>query len=130
MKKDDKRLTAGGRYSKQLGGEIGELVQELEADPNPLDIIPELARARALLHHWMDKAGDDVDGDQADRILKTLDLVSKVTDRMLKAQNANHIKRTDFMRVLSEMGRVVDSHVHDDDVKERIQRDWLSIRLA
>lgn len=41
-----------------------------------------------------------------------------------------HVKREDVIRVMTDMARVVEKYVLDEETRGKIRRDWLSLRLA
>lgn len=50
-----------GRYSSVVRREIQELIRELEADPDPLNILPELLMVRALLADYLNRYEENRD---------------------------------------------------------------------
>lgn len=58
-----------------------------------------------------------------------LDVISKMVHRVEQARATNAISRPELLRVMTEMGRVVQAHVSDTEVLNRIRDGWLSIRL-
>jgi hypothetical protein len=50
-----------GRYSTIQRPRIRALIEEHEADPNPLNTLPELAAARALFQDWVDRYEEHTD---------------------------------------------------------------------
>lgn len=138
-----------GRYSTVLNDDLRELVERMESDPTPLDVTPELALARGILHGWVDKYRDLMDAllawneEEATRenprparlpdlrdLYPLLDGISKAVKRIQDARAADAISRKDFLRVLTEMGNVVNQHVDDPEVRERIKHDWARMKLA
>lgn len=188
-----------GRYSGITRDSIRQLIEKHEADPNPLDIFPELAAARALFEDFINRYDrwreailawwesysvkqrplseekilafesiiedyeDETGGkDATDRQLEAiadarsflaalrkpwdggkprevLDIsdayrivteITKIAERIEKIRAANAISRPNMLRMMAEMGRVVEAHVRDEETRQKIQRDWLSIRVA
>ena len=139
-----------GRYSKVQRERVRELIEQFEADPDPLNILPELAAARALFQDFVERYDEwrdallawhesyQADGGAAKprQILDIADAhrllseVTKIAKRIedIRAQSA--ISRADFYRVMTEMGRVVDLVVDDEELREKIKRGWMEIRLA
>lgn len=141
-----------GRYSTVKHEELAELIREMEADPEPLDVLPELATTRALLRDWLDRykdllkalfawnAAENADAKDESRkprpqripdlreALPLLSEVSKIVKRIEDVRSANAISRPDLHRLMGEMGRVV-AHHSDEDTAQVIRDDWLRIRL-
>jgi hypothetical protein len=179
------RPPSHGRYSSIKSTSLRELYEKHMADPEPLNIEPELAHARAIFQDFLERydawreallawhesyrtggnaysdavrnlretiatkdpakiqaalkeleeASRAVSGkptqilDQADAY-RILSEITKIVERIerIKAQNA--ISRPDMLRTMSEMGRVVERHVTDEETRERIKDGWLEIRIA
>lgn len=114
-----------GRYSKVKRKDLREIVAELEQDPDPLDLTPDLHMMRALWRSLVDKKkADPMD---AARLLAE---ATKIVERMERIRNANAISHRDLNRVMHEMGRVVEAFVADEATREKIRDGWLSIKLA
>lgn len=189
-----------GRYSKIKAARIGDLIEEHRADPDPLDVLPELAAARALLQDFIEryevhtaallawhesykatarpvsaqsaetfravldeyeamatesagelteKQADDLkaarefvgwlvqaaDDGKPRQILDLSDAVghAEAITRMVKrvddVRAGNAISRADLLRVMTEMGRVVEAHVRDQPTQEKIRDGWVAIRV-
>ena len=58
-----------------------------------------------------------------------LESASRVVEKIHKRESQNAISRNDLFRMMGEMGRVVDTLVEDQDIKDQIKDVWLSIRL-
>jgi hypothetical protein len=142
-----------GRYSNVLKSRLSDLYDNFEADEDPLDILPEVALMRGILTDFLNRY-EEFSGaliawhqsfDEGDRpkkptqILdladghKLLDTLSKMVERVEKAKSADAISRPDLLRVMQEMGRVVDHVLSSDTPPERqraeIQKMWLSIKF-
>ncbi|WP_425153969.1 hypothetical protein [Candidatus Palauibacter sp.] len=137
-----------GRYSRYAAkrAPIRELLEKHRADPDPTDVLEELALARALLEDWLDRytaitesllawhaAGGAEDTrparvPQLREIMPLLDTISKIVKRVEDVKASNAISRADFARVMTEMGRVV-ATLADPELAERIKLQWLSIKL-
>ena len=186
-----------GRYSTVRRESIRLLIEKHEADPDPLNVLPELAAARALFQDFIDRydqwaaaliawhesyragakpisqdrilalgqlldeyealigtedmtekqegdlkyaretveaLGAATDGkpvqilDVADayRILET---ISKMVKRVEDVRAANAVSRADLIRIMTEMGRVVQAHVRDETIQQKIRDGWLTVRL-
>lgn len=55
---------------------------------------------------------------------------TKIVERVERARAANAVSRGDFLRVMTEMGRVVETFVRDLPTQARIREGWLTIRVA
>lgn len=189
-----------GRYSTITRANIRELIEKHAADPDPLDMLPELAAARAffedfvnrydewreailawwqswtlarrpwsvehvdamrgLVDDWEEQQRLGVEltprqdtalalcrellsqlamGEIEGRPRQILDIAAahdmlqsttKIVERIEKIRASNAISRADLMRVMAEMGRVVEAHVKDKDQQTRITEGWLAIHVA
>lgn len=147
--------TTHGRYSRIQRVKLKDLIEELENDPDPLDLFPELATARALFIDWIDRYDEftgallawytyDEDADEEDegrpagprKILdiadgyRLLDNIRRVVATIEKISAENAISRPELLRVMTEMGRVVESVVKDPDQLEKIKGGWGGIRIG
>jgi hypothetical protein len=139
-----------GRYSRIRHEVLRDLIEQYEADPDPLNLLAELAAARALFQDFIERydANRDAllawheswqkDGGTVGRPRQVLDIadayrllseVTKIAKRIedIRAQNA--VSRPDLIRIMTEMGRVVERHVTDERSREKIKDGWLEIRL-
>jgi len=144
-----------GRYSTVKHESLHQLIAQFEADPDPLNILPELAAMRALFQDFVDRYTtwstallawyeDSIRGGNSDRPRQILDIsdaakllaeATKIVERVERIRAANAISRPDLARVLTEMARVVERYVMDQSLtpEARLQgiRDaWLAIRVA
>jgi hypothetical protein len=145
-----------GRYSSIPRARLGEVLAQLEAETEAeqLNILPEAQPIRALAANYIEHYEELVDAliawndDEAaaahignrkprpQRIpslheaASLLDRASQVIDRIHRQRSDNAISRADLMRVMQEMGRVVQRHVTDGATLDKIKDDWLAIRVA
>lgn len=149
-----------GRYSKIKRQELRHLIEELENDPDPLDMFPELATARALFMDWVNRYDVFIEallawhgsfteeGQAAEengeapvarkprQVLdisdgyRLLDLIRKTVASIEKIASENAISRPELLRVMTEMGRVVESVVADESQLEKIRDGWGTIRIG
>lgn len=88
--------------------------------------------ARQLIKELREPAGDI----KPRRILDLADAVghAEAITRMVKriedVRAANAISRPDLLRLMAEMGRVVQHHVGDEAVLAAIKEDWLRLKVA
>lgn len=188
-----------GRYSGLQLPRIADLWRAYQADPEPLNLLDDLAMARAILHEFLERheaftaallawhesyqAGQRPLSDERLLALRaTLDEyeillaqgpdatelqqqqltlaretvgllgtrdekkprqitdlstayqivgeITRIVERIERIRAANAISRPDLLRVMTEMGRVVDRYVPDEPTRDRIRDGWLSIRVA
>lgn len=55
--------------------------------------------------------------------------VTKMVERVERTRSANAVSRGDLLRILSEMGRVVEIYVTEEPLREKIRDGWREIRL-
>lgn len=123
-------LVKHGRHSMIIRASIRELAEAFEADPDPLDLLPELAQARALYVDYVNRSAVDPNLWDPGVAAKLLAEVGKTVKRIEDVRSQNAISQADFYRVLMEMGRVVDGVITDQDQRERIHEGWLGIRVT
>lgn len=61
---------------------------------------------------------------------RILSEVTKIVVRIESIRSQDAISRKELLRVMGEMGRVVDRHVPDDAVREKIKDGWIGINIA
>lgn len=138
--------TTHGRYSRVQRVKLRDLIEELENDPDPLDLFPELATARALFIDWVDRYDEftkalllwyeDQENGGPRKILdiadgyRLLDNIRRVVATIEKISAENAISRPELLRVMTEMGRVVESVVQDEGQLEKIKGGWGGIRIG
>lgn len=137
-----------GRYSKLANTPLGEAVAKHEKDPDLLNMGPDLAMGRAILEDFVARydllteaiiawhvAGDPEGRGRppripdVDRAIELLDKVTKIAERIEGVKSANAISWKDFLRLMHEMGVVVEDAVPEQETRERIRRGWNRIRL-
>ena len=126
-----------GRYSTVKRERIRELIEQYEADPDPLDMGGELAACRALFQDFIERYDEyrealvawhaSFDGEKPSskprQILDIADAhrilaeITRIVKRIEDVRASSAISRSDFYRVMTEMGRVVDLAVTDGDVR-------------
>lgn len=135
-----------GRYSTVKRLELRRLIEEHANDDDPLDILPELAAARALFQDYIERYDEWREGllawhasfsdaskphtilDIADAT-RILSEVTKIAARIENVRAQNAISRADFNRVLAEMWRVLEFTVRDPATVQEVRNGWLNIRL-
>ena len=144
-------LSTHGRYSTIKREDLRALIEEHESDPDPLNIFPELATARALFQDFVDRYNEWRDAiiawhesykadsgtvqgkprlllDIADAY-RIISEVAKIAERIERIRAQNAISRPELHRVLSEMRRVLELHVSNTQTREAVRNGWLQIRL-
>jgi hypothetical protein len=141
----DKRLRSG-IYSTVSDVRLATIIAELETLANPLDVVPELTLARAILVDWTERftalreavlawnasrGGDERPGRVPDlqELTPLLEAISRIVFRIERATSDKYIPRGQFYRVMQAMGRAVNARVHDERVREQILEDWLRIEV-
>ena len=127
-----KQVSDPMRYSRLSNPRIRQLIAEFQQDPDPLNVLPELATMRALLTDYLERVQKE-GATESFEVGTARSLVSEVTQivkRIEDSRAANAVSRADFYRVITEMGRVVDLRVEDPDVRTQIHDDWLAIALV
>lgn len=148
---DHPQWVHGGRsrYKHLAGKKIGDLIAEFESDPDPLNILPELAVARALLSDYLSRFGENREallawyearsnGDDGpeppDEILNPTGIrsllaeITKIVKRIEDIRNQRAITMATLYHIMTEAGRAVDEEVEDEDVRRRIRVKWEGIR--
>lgn len=127
-----------GRYSRIQRQSVRELAEQFEADPDPLNLLPELAQARALYADYLERCEKGEVAFEPLGASKLLAEISKAAKRIEDARAHNAVSRADFYRVLSEMGRAVDLITAEligapelrEEFVRRVHEAWMAIRLA
>lgn len=134
-----------GRYSKVVNVAVQELLEELDGDPNPLDVVPDLQLMRALLLDWINRyeelreallrwnasAGEGErpsEIPQLQEVRALVESVSRIAYRIERTTSDKYIPRGQLLRLMTAMGRVVDSVV-TEELAEKIHQLWLQIEI-
>jgi hypothetical protein len=123
-----------GRYSKTVRERLGPILEQLEADPDPLNLLPELHLLRAMANHWLETSG----GKPAPIAADLLEKVVRVAELISKRQKEGVVSMASLQRLVEQMGvsvmKVVSRHVEDAELRDRIfrdiERDWDSVALS
>ncbi|MFP3947996.1 MAG: hypothetical protein ACLFWG_04645 [Longimicrobiales bacterium] len=143
-----------GRYSTVEREDLAEAMEAFLADPDPLNLLDEVAMLKALIRGELNRHEELVEALLAwnrvelleataeERRPRFVDIpklsdvrdvitdLSLVVSRIQKAQSDQAISRKDFFRVISEIARAVEMRVQDPDLLKQLRDDILSIRLA
>jgi hypothetical protein len=136
------RKPTHGLYSMEHQTKLTELVDSFKKLEDPLDLKPELAMLRSLVHDWVNRYTENREAlllwsrsftppkpvivHDVSEGWKILEAISRVVERIEKARSQNAISRPDLVRVMQEMGRVVERHIRDPETLERIRDGWLN----
>ena len=113
-----------GRYSNVARAKLGSTLAQIEADPDPLDLMPELHLLRGLAQHHLETYGaTPVGADLLERVIRAVDAIQKH-----KAKSA--ITLETLNRVVEQIGVTVARHVKDPKVLAAIERDWGTLSLG
>lgn len=131
-----------GSWIRVARPRLAELMAKHLENPTPLNVMPELARARALLEDWMDlyeearESGaslkDLPDIGKAEALINTISNTSK---RERDAQTSSAVSRLEVRDAMNKMGRVVLDILTDEigdvpfrnRVLDRIHDGWQSV---
>ncbi len=137
-----------GRYSTVKHGRIRELYEKFAADPDPLNLLPELAHVRAILVDFVERYDEWKEailawhesfytGEGTPKPRQVMDIadarntvlaIAKVVEVIERIKG--NVTRTDLLRIMAEMGRAVDHEVTDERARERIKNRWMEIRIT
>lgn len=119
-------LVKHGRYSTITREPIRKLIEAYEADPDPLNLEPELALLRALVVDYINRNELASDGEKplSEEVVDTLrrlagELLRGVA-RIERNRAMNAISQAELYRFLKEVERVIRNNVTDEKVLERI----------
>ena len=149
--------TRSGKYSKITRANLKDLVDRFTNVADPLDMLDDLAMARAYLFKFVENYdeivdslltwhddyyfGVDEDGEPRTsnkpppnlpseaKVIMMLDTISKIVKRIQDVKSDQAIGRNDFLRIMTEMGRMAEHHTNPEQWAQ-IKSDWLSITLA
>lgn len=138
-----------GRYSKVKREPIRRLIESYQDDPDPLNLLPELAAMRALFTDfierydewreaflaWHTSFGSENGNPKPKQVLdladatKILDRIGRMVERIEKVRAQNAISAPELFRVMSEIKRVIELEVENPRTRERIADQIGSIRV-
>jgi hypothetical protein len=137
-----------GRYSTILRPAILERLAALQAaDPDPLDLLPELHLLRALTIDFVQRydssreallawyAAGQPDGSRPRQVLdltdasRLLERIARIVDISHKTQQQQSISLETFRQLMEQMSLVVARYVGDADTLRAIETAWGQIRV-
>jgi hypothetical protein len=113
-----------GRFSRIARARLGQVFEEMEADPEPLNLLPDLILIRAQVAFLLEKHGP------SPMVAELAEKAAKIADLILKRKSEGAITLQTLQRVVEQLGVAVARHVKDPDVLAAIERDWGSIQLG
>lgn len=138
-----------GRYARIRKKELKTLIEEHELDPQPLNLLPDLAAGRAIFEAFIDMhetrwealtawhvagGGEDARPPLAPPAIgearKMLATIARLVKTCEEIRAVGAIPRSDFVRYMFELGRAVEANVRNKADKESLKRAWLSIRVG
>lgn len=127
-----------GRYSNVERPDLIELIARHEADPDPHNLEPIIARAKGYLDSFqhrfahMLEPGDEVDLARDSAAYRTaadlLESVTRTIERAERIQVLGGISIQELRRLMLEFARVVETYVHDPKTLEQIRVGWLACK--
>jgi hypothetical protein len=117
------------RYASVKSSRLRQLIAEHADDPNPLDLLPELAAARALFEEFLERGGEELEPETLAQSIALVDGVSRIVDRIERMRSSNALSLSELERLMFEMLRVVRHHVTDPAVCAKIEEGWLALRV-
>jgi hypothetical protein len=113
-----------GRYSQVTRARLGPALEAIEADPDPLNLRPELDLLRGLVEHHLSSYGPTpIAADLLERVARLVEAIEKHKARA-------GITLETLNRVVEQLGVAVARHVKDPHVLRAIEQDWGAIQLG
>lgn len=143
-----------GRYSTVSRPRVRELLAHLDAEPDPLNLLPEAQLIRALLVDYVERYDDLRDAllawndeefrEAAEEDLKArpqrvpelheaaslAERAARVVAMIQQQKKEGSITLETFNRVMEQMGVSVARHVKDTAALGRIEAEWLGIQIT
>ena len=111
-----------GKYSK-IRGHLGEKIGEHLANPDPLNLLPELASLTALLELYLEK---NPDADAAPGALPLVDGIRKTVDTIHKMQTRELLTSHELEQAIQQLILIIVEEVKDADTITRISNRFAS----
>jgi len=110
-----------GRYSK-ISGNLGDKIAEHANNPNPLDLLPELATLRALFERWIEAGGEEGSAETVAGAEKLIDGMRKTVDTIHKMQTRELLTSREMEMGLMEISRIIAEEVKDPEIIAHIAK--------
>ena len=132
VQENDGRLRTG-RYRYNSAAKIQQLMQQHADDPDPLNVLEDLAVLRAALELLLDKTPEEGTLDDrikfTDAIRGAVDAISQLTHRIEKLKLAGAVSLDQVKRFLGAVDRVLQLYIDDEKLRARMRRDIYAIRV-
>lgn len=106
-----------GRYATVFKGQMAKHFASMEADDNPLDLLPELATQRALLSSYIENVSQKQTVKKAD--LETISMLSgdvvRTATAIVKARNDTAVTLAEVKFIQAGMIRLMEKYVPNPD---------------
>lgn len=139
-----------GRYSTLKSPTLAKYYEEHINDTDPLNLLPELAAARAIFEDfvndynelkdalvaWYQNYRQGIDYNKPSRIpdmdeaRKMLETIATIVSKIEKIRSEGAISRPDFIRIMTEFGRALDMFVESKEEKDAVKNAWMQVRLV
>ena len=141
-----------GRYCKGPFPRIADLQQQYGKDPDPLNLLRELATQRALLHDFLERhekfqealfdwhasytTGHDDPSKKPKKVLdiadayKIVESITRIVERIFSMRNQDAVGRDQLVRLLENMWRILLLEIENEETRGRIKRAWGELRVV
>lgn len=100
-----------------------EVYQSTDQHRKDVATVKELVSALVLARQTRPASSPNIGVEMAE----ILEAISRMVERIEKARSTNAISEAELNKLMSEMGRVVDLTLTDDDAKQRIRDGWVRL---
>lgn len=106
-----------GRYSIAHRQSLQTKMQQFLADPNPGDLLGELALMRSLLQDFLDRYEDPVPmgTDAHQHIINLVETIGRLVDRAARIRNATALTNAEVAYLIAVMQSAVTKYIDDPD---------------
>lgn len=127
------RTAALRRHYATTSPDLRELIAECQSDPDPLNVLHEIAVLRALIYRAIEQtdAGHSPKGRPFERLIPDLvERLSRIVSRVEKARARRSISEEELVVLFRRVALIVKHHVRDSDTLAAIAQDWESLRVT
>lgn len=107
------------RYENVASARIRDLVKQHEDQPDPLNILPEIALVRGLLQDFIERAETDTELDVTNAV-EFAERLSRMAERVVTMQSRNAITYDQLRRFLFATERVIEGEIRDNVADETV----------